>query len=81
MKLHDIIYDKDCYVYSTSYRFCISPFAFAPSTTIGPTDGDFNRAINITGIGESGISSRRCTTKCVKQPENGDSAGFTDWRC
>jgi hypothetical protein len=48
MKLHDIIYEKDCYVYSTSYRFCISPFAFAPSTTVGPIDGGFGRAVNIT---------------------------------
>src|SRR5947207_13948705 len=48
MKLQDIIYEKDCYVYSTSYRFCISPFAFAPSTTIGPMAGDFDRALNIT---------------------------------
>jgi hypothetical protein len=48
MKLYDIIYDKDCYVYSTSYRFCFSPFAFAPSTTVGPMDGDFSRAVNIT---------------------------------
>jgi hypothetical protein len=48
MKLHDIIYEKGCYVYSTSYRFCVSPFAFAPSTTVGPMDGDFSRAVNIT---------------------------------
>jgi hypothetical protein len=48
MKLQEIIYEKDCFVYSTSYRFCISPFAFAPSTTIGPTDGDSSRAVNIT---------------------------------
>jgi|SRR5439155_7570742 len=48
MKLHDIIHNKDCYVYSTSYRFCISPFAFAPSTTVGPMNGDFSRAVNIT---------------------------------
>ncbi|SRR6266540_2011730 len=48
MKLKNIIYEKDCFVYSTSYRFCISQFAFAPSTTIGPLDGDFSRAVNIT---------------------------------
>ena len=48
LKLHEIIYDKDCYVYSTSYRFCISQFAFAPSTTVGPTNLDFGRAVNIT---------------------------------
>ena len=47
MKLTDIIYEKDCYVYSTSYRFCISPFAFAPSTTVGPMNGDVSRAVNI----------------------------------
>jgi hypothetical protein len=48
MKLQEIIYEKDCYVYSTSYRFCISAFAFAPSTTVGPMDGDISKAINIT---------------------------------
>ena len=48
LKLHEIIHDKDCYVYSTSYRFCISPFAFAPSTTVGPMNLDFSRAVNIT---------------------------------
>jgi hypothetical protein len=48
LKLHEIIYDKDCYVYSTSYRFCISQFAFAPSTTVGPMNLDFSRAVNIT---------------------------------
>ena len=46
MKLHDIIYEKDCYVYSSSYRFCI-PFSFAPSTTVGPMNLDFSKAVNI----------------------------------
>jgi hypothetical protein len=48
MKLRDIIYEKDCYVYSTSYRFCISHLAFAPSTTVAPMNLDFSRAVNIT---------------------------------
>jgi len=46
VKLHDIIYEKDCYVYSSSYRFCI-PFSFAPSTTVGPMNLDFSKAVNI----------------------------------
>jgi hypothetical protein len=48
MKLQDISYMQGCYVYSTSYRFCFSHLAFAPSTTIGPLDGDMTKAVNIT---------------------------------
>jgi hypothetical protein len=48
MKLQEIISEKECYVYSTAYRFCISQFAAAPSTTIGPLDGDISKAVNIT---------------------------------
>lgn len=48
MRLQDISYTQGCYVYSTSYRFCFSHLAFAPSTTIGPLDGDMSKAINIT---------------------------------
>jgi hypothetical protein len=48
MKLLDISYAQECYVYSTSYRFCFSHLAFAPSTTIGPLDGDMSKAVNIT---------------------------------
>ena len=45
MKLTDIITDKDCSVYSTSYRFCL-PFTFAPSTTAAPLNRDFTRAVS-----------------------------------
>jgi len=48
MNLQEIISEKECYVYSTAYRFCISQFAAAPSTTIGPLDGDISKAVNIT---------------------------------
>src|SRR5207248_11732047 len=48
MKLQNIIYEQDCYVYSTSYRFCFSHLALAPSTTIGPLNGDISKAVNIT---------------------------------
>jgi len=46
MKLHEIHPFNKLYVYSTSYRFCF-PFTFAPFTTVGPLDGDFNKAISI----------------------------------
>ncbi|MEO6783014.1 MAG: hypothetical protein ABI196_19315 [Bradyrhizobium sp.] len=48
MKLQDICYLKECYVYSTSYRFCFSHLALAPSTTIGPLNGDMSKTVNIT---------------------------------
>lgn len=35
----------DCYVYSTSYRFCF-PYTFSPATTVGPTDRDSRQPIS-----------------------------------
>jgi hypothetical protein len=46
MKLRDIIYEKDCYIYSTSYTFSIL-FPFAPLTTVAPLNLDWNRAVSI----------------------------------
>jgi hypothetical protein len=45
VKLIDTVDKENCYVYSTSYRFCF-PFTFAPATTVGSTDGDFSKAIS-----------------------------------
>ena len=45
MKLFDIAYSQDCYVYSTSYRFRF-PFTFAPCTTVAPINRDFSRAVS-----------------------------------
>jgi hypothetical protein len=45
MKLLDMIPGDDCYVYSTSYRFCF-PYTFSPATTVAPINRDFSRAIS-----------------------------------
>ena len=45
MKFQSIVYTRDCYVYSTSHRFCF-PFTFAPFTTVGPLDGNMSKAIS-----------------------------------
>ena len=46
MKLTNIVDSENSYVYSTSYRFCFSTYAFSPATTVGPTDGDISKAIS-----------------------------------
>jgi hypothetical protein len=45
MKLTDIDFAGESYVYSTSFRFCF-PFAFAPFTTVGSLDRDKRRAVS-----------------------------------
>src|SRR5205809_6316956 len=45
MKLRNISYKENCYVYSTSYRFCF-PFTFVPSTTVAPVNRDLSRAVS-----------------------------------
>jgi len=46
MKLTNIVDSENSYVYSTSYGFCFSTYAFSPATTVGPTDGDISKAIS-----------------------------------
>ena len=81
MKLQEIIYERECYVYSTSYRFFISQFAFAPSTTIGPLDGDISKAVNITWKHKDrNLLPLLLHPKCVRQSICGDSTDCTDWQ-
>src|SRR5438034_1241936 len=51
MKLTDINYAGESYVYSTSFRFCF-PFTFAPFTTVGSLDRDTRKAISFMWRGE-----------------------------
>lgn len=45
MKLSDIVDTENCYIYSTSYRFCF-PYTFPPATTAASIDRDFSSAIS-----------------------------------
>jgi hypothetical protein len=47
MKLFNVVDSENAYVYSTSYRFCLSlDYAFSPATTAAPTDRDFTKAVS-----------------------------------
>jgi hypothetical protein len=45
VKLSDIDFAGESYVYSTSFRFCF-PFSFAPFTTVGPLERDARKAVS-----------------------------------
>jgi hypothetical protein len=67
------------YVYSTSYTFQI-PFAFAPKTTVAPTDRDLSKPSRSCGIEKIEACLPSYIRKYMQQSKNGAWNGDTDWR-